>query len=317
MRVDEYAAHDAIGLRGLLDAGEVSTDEVEAAARRALDAADAAVNGLAAPAFSPALDHATDGPLSGVPFLIKDFGPMARGVPFFCGSRALVRVVAHRDSDLMTRIRAAGLVTLGLTTAPELALGFATEPLRSGVTRNPWDLERGAGGSSGGAAALVAAGAVPIAHGNDGAGSIRVPASCCGLVGLKPSRGRTPSGPDIGEGVIGLTEQGGLTRSVRDAAHYLDAVHGPSRRRQARRAAAGAVLRGRARPRAGPTPRRVDHRCLVGRGGRSRDRRGDTSGRAPARGRGSRRRRGTSGRRLGGGDRRHARRACSSPPSRS
>src|SRR3954452_9621643 len=225
---DEYAGYDAIGLRELIAAREVTIAEVEAVARRALEAANARVNGLAAPPFAPALEHANDGPLSGVPFLITDFGPMAEGVPFFCGSRGVPGVRPDHDSDLMIRVRAAGLATLGLTTAPEVGLGFATEPLRTGPTRNPWNLERGVGGSSGGSAALVAAGAVPIAHGSDGAGSLRIPASCCGLVGLKPSRGRTPSGPDIGSPLFGLTGHFGLTRSVRDAAHYLDAIHGPA-----------------------------------------------------------------------------------------
>ena len=113
---------------------------------------------------------------------------MAKDVPFFCGSRAVPGIRPEHDSDLMTRVRAAGLVTLGLTTTPELGLGFATEPLRTGPTRNPWDLERGVGGSSGGAAALVAAGAVPIAHGSDGAGSLRIPASCCGRGPSSPRR---------------------------------------------------------------------------------------------------------------------------------
>jgi amidase len=228
MQLHEYAQYDAIGLRDLMRAGAVSAAEVEAVARHALEVANAQLNGLAMPLFTPALEHAADGPLAGVPFLIKDSGPMARGVPFSIGSRSLEGLVARRDSDLMARFRAAGLVTLGLTTVPEMAISFATESAKHGATRNPWDLQRGVGGSSGGAAALVAAGAVPIAHGNDGAGSIRVPASCCGLVGLKPSRGRTPCGPDVGEALFGLAYEFALTRTVRDAAHLLDAVEGPA-----------------------------------------------------------------------------------------
>jgi amidase len=227
MELHEYTSCDAIGLRELMQAGEVTVAEVEAVAREALAAADAELNGLALPLFSPALDHAADGPFSGVPFLIKDSGPMAEGVPFAIGSRSLHGITARYDSDLMTRFRAAGLVTLGLTTVPELAISFATESVKHGPTRNPWDPGRGVGGSSGGAAALVAAGAVPIAHGNDGAGSIRIPASCCGLVGLKPTRGRTPCGPDAGEPLFGVAADFALTRTVRDTAHLLDAVHGP------------------------------------------------------------------------------------------
>ncbi|GAT65954.1 amidase [Planomonospora sphaerica] len=227
MELHEYARYDAVGLRDLIRAGEVTAGEVEAAARRALTLADAELNGLALPLFTSALEHAADGPFAGVPFLIKDHGPMAEGVPFFLGSRALTGAAARHDSDLMARFRAAGLVTLGLTTVPELALSFSTESVRYGPTRNPWDPERGVGGSSGGAAALVAAGAVPVAHGSDGAGSIRVPASCCGLVGLKPSRGRVPCGPDMGEAMLGMAYEFVLTRTVRDAAHLLDSVQGP------------------------------------------------------------------------------------------
>jgi amidase len=228
MEPHEYARCDATGLRALLAGGDVTAAEVETAARRAIDVANAAVNGLAAPPFEPALHSAADGPFAGVPFLLKDSGPMAEDVPFFLGSRSLTRVRAQHDSDLMRRFRAAGLVTLGLTTAPELGLSFATEPVRTGPTRNPWDLDRGVGGSSGGAAALVAAGAVPVAHANDGAGSIRVPASCCGLVGLKPSRGRVPCGPDTGEAAFGAVAEFAVTRTIRDAAHLLDAVAGPA-----------------------------------------------------------------------------------------
>ncbi|MFI6595062.1 amidase [Nonomuraea sp. NPDC050536] len=227
MDIHEYASHDAIGIRELIGSGEVTAGEVEAAARQALAAVNEQVNGLAMPVFSPALEHAEDGPLAGVPFLIKDHGPVAAGVPFFLGSRAIPGVVPRHDTELMARFRAAGLVTLGLTTVPELCLSFSTEPVKHGPTRNPWDLTRGAGGSSGGAAALVAAGAVPVAHASDGSGSTRIPASCCGLVGLKPSRGRITPGPDAGEAMLGMSYEFVLTRTVRDTAHLLDAVHGP------------------------------------------------------------------------------------------
>ncbi|MFE5327400.1 amidase [Embleya sp. NPDC056575] len=230
MRLDEYARYDAVGLRDLIRSGEVTAAEVEQAARAAIEVANAELNGLALPVFEPALDRSADphAPFAGVPFLIKDSGPVAAGVPFFLGSRAVPGVVMPHDSELMTRFRGAGLVTLGLTTAPEMAISFATESVRYGITRNPWDPERGAGGSSGGAAALVAAGAVPIAHATDGAGSIRVPASACGLVGLKPTRGRTPCGPDLGESFFGISYNFALTRTVRDTAHLLDAVSGPA-----------------------------------------------------------------------------------------
>jgi amidase len=228
LELAEYAKLDGVGLAGLIRAGEVSAAEVESVARVALEYADAELNALALPLFETALEHEPDGPLAGVPFVIKDSGPFARGIPFALGSRAIRGAVAWTDHDLMTRFRAAGLVTLGQSTAPEMGLSFSTEPVKHGPTRNPWALDRGVGGSSGGSAALVAAGAVPLAHGNDGAGSIRIPASCCGLVGLKPSRGRTPSGPLVGEAGFGLTVEFGLTRTVRDAAHLLDAVAAPS-----------------------------------------------------------------------------------------
>lgn len=227
MRPREYASLDAVALRALIRAGEVSAAEVEEAAREALETVNAELDALTLPLFEPALEHEPDGPLGGVPFLVKDSGPFARGVPFALGSRSIRGAAAVVDHDLMTRFRAAGLVTLGQTTAPELGLSYATESRLHGVTRNPWDTSRGVGGSSGGAAALVAAGAVPLAHGNDGGGSIRIPASCCGLVGLKPSRGRTPSGPAAGEVGFGLIVEFALARTVRDAAHLLDAVSAP------------------------------------------------------------------------------------------
>lgn len=227
MELSEYAAIDGVGLRGLIRSGEVTAGEVEAVAREAIAAVNPDLNALAQPLFEWALDHDGDGPLGGVPFLVKDSGPFARGVSFALGCRGIHGAVAQVDHDLMSRFRAAGLATLGQTTAPEFGLNFATESLKHGPTRNPWELERGVGGSSGGSAALVAAGAVPLAHGNDGGGSIRLPAACCGLVGLKPSRGRTPSGPLVGEAGFGHIAEFALTRTVRDAAALLDAVSAP------------------------------------------------------------------------------------------
>jgi amidase len=227
VELHEYADLDAVGLRDLIRGGEVTAADVERTARRALDLAHADLNALARPLFDPALGHDAAGPFAGVPFVIKDSGPFARGVPFSLGSRAIRSAVAREDHELMARFRAAGLVALGQTTAPEFGLSFATEPVKHGPTRNPWAPDRGAGGSSGGAAALVAAGAVPFAHGNDGGGSLRVPASCCGLIGLKPGRGRTPSGPLAGEAGFGLIAEFGLTRTVRDTALLLDAVGAP------------------------------------------------------------------------------------------
>ncbi|MFD3455394.1 amidase [Streptomyces sp. NPDC058691] len=227
MEPHEYAEQDAVGLRELIRAGEVTAAEVETVARRALAEAGAELNALTLPLFDPAPAHVADGPLAGVPFVVKDGGPFVKGVPFTLGSRAVRGAVADADHDLMGRFRDAGLVALGQSTAPEFGLSFATEPLRYGPTRNPWDPARGVGGSSGGAAALVAAGAVPLAHANDAGGSIRIPASCCGLVGLKPSRGRTPSGPLAGEAAFGQQTEFALTRTVRDAAALLDAVGAP------------------------------------------------------------------------------------------
>ncbi|MFI5839013.1 amidase [Catenuloplanes sp. NPDC051500] len=224
MELHEYAAYDATGLRELITTGQITPQDAEDAARRALAAAHADLNALTGPLYEPAGSHDPDGPFGGVPFLIKDSGPFARGTAFRLGSRAIRGVIADADHELMTRFRAAGLVTLGQTTAPEFGLSFSTEPVLHGPTRNPWAPDRGVGGSSGGAAALVAAGAVPVAHGNDGAGSIRVPAAACGLVGLKPSRGRTP-GSDVAFGHI---YEFALTRTVRDTARLLDAVSTPN-----------------------------------------------------------------------------------------
>jgi amidase len=167
------------------------------------------------------------GPFGGVPFLYKDLGQLVAGEPFRAGSRFLERYVADHDTELTVRYRAAGLIAIGKTNTPELGLTPFTEPELFGPTRNPWNPEHTVGGSSGGSGAAVAARMVPIASGGDGGGSIRIPASCCGVFGLKPTRGRTPTGPDYGELWHGAVAEHVLTRSVRDSAAVLDATAGP------------------------------------------------------------------------------------------
>jgi amidase len=166
------------------------------------------------------------GPFSGVPFLLKDLGAHVAGVPTAGGSRLLEQVIRTHDSEIVRRYRAAGVVILGKTNTPELGILGVTENDRFGPTRSPWDLDRTPGGSSGGSGAAVAARIVPVAHGGDGGGSIRIPSSACGLVGLKPSRGRSPIGPDGDIGWSGFVEQHVLTRSVRDSAAFLDVIAG-------------------------------------------------------------------------------------------
>jgi amidase len=169
-----------------------------------------------------------DGPFKGVPFLLKDLGVSFAGQPLHMGMRVLklADFRAPADAALALRFRAAGLVTIGKTNTPELGIVPTTEPVAYGPTRNPWDTSRSSGGSSGGAGAAVAAGLVPFAHASDGGGSIRIPASHNGLVGLKTTRARTTMGPLVGDFASGLSEHFAITRSVRDAAALLDAVHG-------------------------------------------------------------------------------------------
>jgi len=174
------------------------------------------------------LETAPSGPLTGVPFLLKDLGAAEAGQPHHMGNRLLKAVDFRSPSDsyLARRFREAGLVVLGRTNTPEFGLTATTEPAAFGPTRNPWDLTRSAGGSSGGSAAAIAAGIVPAAHGNDGGGSIRIPAAVNGLVGFKSTRGRVSNGPDLGEAWAGLAHQGAITRTVRDAALMLDIISG-------------------------------------------------------------------------------------------
>ena len=168
-----------------------------------------------------------DGPFKGVPFLLKDIGAVCAGLPMCKGSRFYQGFVPDHDSEMVKRFRSTGLIVLGKTNTPEYGLLPVTEPELFGPSNNPWDLERTTGGSSGGSAAAVAARLVPLAHGNDGGGSIRIPASCCGIFGFKPTRGRNPVGPDTGEWWHGLAIDHVLSVSVRDSAAALDATAGP------------------------------------------------------------------------------------------
>ncbi|MEK6443723.1 amidase [Pseudonocardia sp. T1-2H] len=227
MRVDEYAAHDAIGLAELIRDGAVKAEEVQAAAAAALDAVAPQLNALVGERFAEPLEYDPDGPFAGVPFAIKDLIIHAAGIPQRAGTRLLGDGIATpEDTYLMARFRAAGLATMGVTATPELGFNANTEPVSNGPTHNPWDTTRSSGGSSGGSAALVASGALPVASASDGGGSIRIPSGCCGLVGLKPTRGRTTVGPDYADPLLGLGIEFALTRTVRDCAALLDAVHG-------------------------------------------------------------------------------------------
>ena len=225
MELRDYTACDATELRRVLAAGEVSVGEVREAALRAIEAVEPRLNAVVGGPYEDAAVE--DGPLTGIPFAVKDTLPEA-GRPLGFGTRLLDGFVAERDGTLAERFRAAGLVSLARTATPEFAFNLDTAPVVHGPTRSPWDTGRSPGGSSGGAAALVASCALPLAHANDGGGSIRVPAAWCGLVGLKPSRGRVPLGPSVGEAVGGFAHEFAVTRSVRDAALLLDAVNGPA-----------------------------------------------------------------------------------------
>jgi amidase len=224
----DYAAQDAVGLAALVRSGEVSAAEVEETARRAIEAVEPTLDATVGGLLETALGDGRSGPFAGVPFAMKEVAPHLRGQVSQLGSRwSGDGVTAAADTHLGDRIRAAGLRVIARTRAPEMAFNATTEPVAHGPTRNPWNLEHSVGGSSGGAAALVAARALPVAHGTDGGGSIRIPASLCGLVGLKPTRSRVPVGPALWEGLHGMSHDFVLCRSLRDAASMLDALHGP------------------------------------------------------------------------------------------
>lgn len=225
---------DATAQAELVRTRQATPRDLVAAAIDRIEAVNAKLNAVVHPRYERALREAEgdlpDGPFRGVPVLLKDFGAASDGDPLTSGSRVLAGAGyrADHDSVLTSRLRRAGFVIVGRTTVPELATTVTTEPDAFGPCRNPWNPERSTGGSSGGSAAAVAAGMVPVAHGNDGGGSIRIPASECGIVGLKPSRGRVSLAPDFGEAWGGLVCEGMLTRTVRDTAALLDVIAGPA-----------------------------------------------------------------------------------------
>ena len=231
MTQDEYIRHDATALAALVRTGKVTPLELIKVAMWRLEAVNPAVNAVVyrmdeeARALADGIDRSAV--FAGVPFLAKDLQSDYAGHPTSRGSRLLVNRVAENDTELARRVRATGVSVLGKTNTPEFGLLPYTEPALWGPCRNPWALDRTPSGSSGGSAAAVAAGIVPMAGGGDGAGSIRMPASCCGLFGLKPTRARNPTGPGRGEPWRGAAIEHVLTRSVRDSAAMLDATHGP------------------------------------------------------------------------------------------
>lgn len=231
MTLSEYCSYDGLGLAALVRAGEVTPAELTQIALTGIERLNpqlgAVISVLREQPAAQIASGLPDGPFTGVPFLVKTLVAHAAGVPMEMGSRLAKGLALPHDTELVARFRRAGLVIVGTTTTPEFGYNATTESVLHGPTRNPWDLQRSSGGSSGGAGAVVSAGITPLAHANDGGGSIRVPASCCGLVGLKPTRGRTPTGPDYSDPLNGLGIEFALTRSVRDAAALLDAVAGP------------------------------------------------------------------------------------------
>lgn len=224
-------AHDGIGLAEHVKRGHFTANDLLDAAIARTELANPNLNFMAQPAYeyarSAIKDLPKDAPFSGVPTVMKDLGIDIPGVPTGNGSRYWREYVATSRSTLVKRYEAAGLTLFGKTTTPELGLTATTESLAYGDTLNPWDVTKTAGGSSGGAAVAVAAGVAPFAQASDGGGSIRTPASCCGLFGLKPSRGRVPLGPTRTEGWLGLSTAHAITRSVRDSALLLDISSGP------------------------------------------------------------------------------------------
>ncbi len=228
----EYDQYDALGLAELVRRREVSPVELCDEAVRRIERFNPAINAVICRMYDQArgsIDSGLpEGPFTGVPFLVKDLVSSCAGAPMTKGCRAFANYVPQYDSELMKRYRTTGVVILGKTNTPEFGLMGITEPELHGPTKNPWNIARTPGGSSGGSAAAVACGMAPMASGGDGGGSIRIPSSYCALFGLKPSRGRNPAGPDHGQLWQGAAVEHVLTRTVRDCAAMLDAVNGPA-----------------------------------------------------------------------------------------
>lgn len=230
LSLSEYASYDGLGLAELVARKDVSPEELVDSAVQAIEKVNPQLNAVlqvvADAAKAEIAAGLPQGPFCGVPFLIKELVIHAKGVSLDMGSRLAQGYVPSEDSELMARFRKAGLVLTGTTQTPEFGYNPTTETILHGPVHNPWKIGRSAGGSSGGSGAVVAAGVVPIAHANDGGGSIRIPASCNGLVGLKPSRDRIPSGPDYSDLLCGLACEFVVSRTVRDSATLLDIVAG-------------------------------------------------------------------------------------------
>lgn len=222
---------DGLGLAELIKKGHLTAEEAVSDAIKRVEKVNPQLNAVTDKLYDEAIDASRtvkpgSGPFAGVPTLIKDLFMPVKGAKMTNGSLLCKDAVAPIDSEVVARTKAAGMVIVGTTTSPEFGSSYVTESRLFGATRNPWALDRTPGGSSGGSAALVAARVVPLALGNDGGGSVRVPSSACGLFGLKPTRGRVPSGPMIGEGWGGMGTNQFITISVRDSAAALDAIAG-------------------------------------------------------------------------------------------
>ena len=227
----DYENQDAVGLAGLVARGETTPEALLEAAIERVEARNGAVNAVTARLYDygrqAIAEGLPDGPLKGVPYLLKDLGASLAGCPTTRGCKFFADVVPAEDSELVKRVKRAAMVIFGRTNTCELGLSLTCEPQLHGPTKNPWDPARISGGSSGGAAAAVGARMLPAAHASDGFGSIRAPAACCGLVGLKPTRGRNTMAPYMGEGLNGLSTEHAVTLSLRDSAAILDATRGP------------------------------------------------------------------------------------------
>jgi len=237
--MDEMIGYDAIGLSDLIRQGEITPSELLETTIQRIEKINPELNAIIYKLYDQARTVAdklssdnegvksSDSVFHGVPFLLKDLFAECKGAPFSEGSQAIQGYISKLDTELVKRHKACGLIVVGKTNTPEFGILTTTEPVLHGPTFNPWNPGLSPGGSSGGSAAAVAAGIVPMAHGNDGGGSIRIPASCCGLFGLKPTRGRNPLGPLFGDVGSGIVHEHALTRTVRDSATLLDQTAGP------------------------------------------------------------------------------------------